>query len=99
MLERKYAQHVGEIIEQVRRKEGREIGAFIAEMLLPSVAGQIVFPINYLKEAYLQVRAAGGVCIADEECRSDSDNWGRISGGFETQGAVRGHRGAGQAHW
>src|SRR6266851_3697290 len=58
----KYAAHVGEILE---RAEGREVAAFIAETL-PSVAGQIVFPPNYLAEVYRHVRAAGAVCIADE---------------------------------
>ena len=60
----KYAAHVGEIADRLR-EEGRGVAAFIAETL-PSVAGQIVFPANYLAEAYRRVRAAGGVCIADE---------------------------------
>jgi 4-aminobutyrate aminotransferase-like enzyme len=38
---------------------------FIAESM-PSVAGQIVLPDGYLKTIYEAVRAAGGVCIADE---------------------------------
>jgi 4-aminobutyrate aminotransferase-like enzyme len=33
---------------------------------MPSVAGQIVLPKDYLKEVYTIVRTAGGVCIADE---------------------------------
>src|SRR5260370_6751251 len=59
-----YAEHVGEILERVR-DEGREVAAYIAETL-PSVGGQIVFPPNYLTEAYRRVRAAGAVCIAGE---------------------------------
>jgi 4-aminobutyrate aminotransferase-like enzyme/Ser/Thr protein kinase RdoA (MazF antagonist) len=81
----KYAQHVGDIIGAAR-KEGREIAAFIAETL-PSVAGQIIFPPDYLKEAYLFVRAAGGVCIADEV----QVGFGRLGThfwGFETQDVV-----------
>jgi 4-aminobutyrate aminotransferase-like enzyme/Ser/Thr protein kinase RdoA (MazF antagonist) len=81
----KYAQHVGEIVSGAQ-KEGREIAAFIAETL-PSVAGQIVFPPKYLKEAYLFVRAAGGVCIADEV----QVGFGRLGThfwGFETQDVV-----------
>ncbi len=81
----KYARHVGDIIEAAR-KEGHEIAAFIAETL-PSVAGQIVFPPDYLKEAYLLVRAAGGVCIADEV----QVGFGRLGThfwGFETQEVV-----------
>ncbi|HEX6650437.1 MAG TPA: aminotransferase class III-fold pyridoxal phosphate-dependent enzyme, partial [Pyrinomonadaceae bacterium] len=38
---------------------------FIAESM-PSVAGQIVLPAGYLNKVYDAVRAAGGVCIADE---------------------------------
>jgi 4-aminobutyrate aminotransferase-like enzyme len=38
---------------------------FIAESM-PSVAGQIILPDGYLKNVYDAVRAAGGVCIADE---------------------------------
>jgi len=46
-------------------KEGARPAAFIAETC-PSVGGQIVFPPGYLKAAYAHIRAAGGVCIADE---------------------------------
>ncbi len=38
---------------------------FIAESM-PSVAGQIILPDGYLENVYDAVRAAGGVCIADE---------------------------------
>ncbi|HEY4816441.1 MAG TPA: aminotransferase class III-fold pyridoxal phosphate-dependent enzyme, partial [Candidatus Acidoferrum sp.] len=81
----KYAAHVGEILESARR-EGRDVAAFIAETL-PSVAGQIVFPPNYLREVYRRVRAAGAVCIADEV----QVGFGRLGThfwGFETQGVV-----------
>ena len=81
----KYAAHVGEILERNSR-EGRSVAAFIAETL-PSVAGQIVFPPNYLSEVYGRVRAAGAVCIADEV----QVGFGRLGThfwGFETQGVV-----------
>ncbi len=84
-LGKKYAAHVGEICEKLRR-EGRWAAAYIAETL-PSVAGQIVFPAGYLAEVYRQVRAAGGVCIADEV----QVGFGRLGThfwGFETQGVV-----------
>ena len=54
---------------------------------MPSVAGQVVFPPNYLAEVYKDVRAAGGVCIADEV----QVGFGRLGTqlwGFETQGVV-----------
>ncbi len=57
-------QHVFDVIDRVRQ-EGRDFCGFIAESM-PSVAGQIVLPPDFLKTAYEAVRAAGGVCIADE---------------------------------
>lgn len=81
----KYAALVGEILDRAARA-GRGVAAYIAETL-PSVAGQIVFPQNYLAEVYRQVRAAGAVCIADEV----QVGFGRLGThfwGFETQGVV-----------
>ena len=81
----KYAAHVGEILDSLRR-EGRGIAAYIAETL-PSVAGQVVFPEGYLAEVYKQIRATGAVCIADEV----QVGFGRLGThfwGFETQGVV-----------
>jgi 4-aminobutyrate aminotransferase-like enzyme/Ser/Thr protein kinase RdoA (MazF antagonist) len=43
----------------------RTPAAFIAESA-PSVGGQIILPDRYLASVYAIVRAAGGVCIADE---------------------------------
>jgi 4-aminobutyrate aminotransferase-like enzyme/Ser/Thr protein kinase RdoA (MazF antagonist) len=77
----KYAQHVGEICKRLQMRGSRP--AFIAETL-PSVGGQIVFPPNYLAEAYHHVHAAGGICIADEV----QVGFGRLGThfwGFETQ--------------
>jgi len=82
---RKYAQQVAQLLENMRA-EGRQPAAFIAETL-PSVAGQIVFPPNYLAATYKHVRAAGGVCIADEV----QVGFGRLGThfwGFETQQVV-----------
>ncbi len=59
-----YARHVHERITRLRER-GRGIAGFIAETC-PSVGGQIIFPRGYLAEVYRYVRAAGGVCIADE---------------------------------
>jgi 4-aminobutyrate aminotransferase-like enzyme len=84
-LGQKYAREVAEILENVKR-EGRSVAAFIAETL-PSVAGQIVFPPDYLREVYHHVREAGGVCIADEV----QVGFGRLGShfwGFQTQGVV-----------
>ncbi|MDQ2929926.1 MAG: aminotransferase class III-fold pyridoxal phosphate-dependent enzyme, partial [Gemmatimonadota bacterium] len=60
----KYSSLLGDAIDRVHA-EGRDIAGFIAETC-PSVGGQIIFPPEYLMYAYELVRAAGGVCIADE---------------------------------
>jgi 4-aminobutyrate aminotransferase-like enzyme/Ser/Thr protein kinase RdoA (MazF antagonist) len=60
----KYASHVAAIVDDLAAR-GRGVAAFIAETC-PSVGGQIIFPPRYLEKVYESVRAAGGVCIADE---------------------------------
>ena len=83
-LGERYAAQVGEIVEKLS-KQGRK-ATYLAETL-PSVAGQIVFPPNYLAEVYRHVRAMGGVCIADEV----QVGFGRLGThfwGIETQGVV-----------
>jgi 4-aminobutyrate aminotransferase-like enzyme len=60
----KYARHVADTIAALGAQKRAPAG-FIAETC-PSVGGQIVFPEGYLAEVYTHVRAAGGVCIADE---------------------------------
>ena len=47
------------------KQQRKDLCGFIAESM-PSVAGQIVLPDGYLSQIYETVRAAGGVCIADE---------------------------------
>ena len=46
-------------------EQGNPVCAFICESI-QGVGGQIIHPPEYLKHAYLYVRDAGGVCIADE---------------------------------
>ncbi|MFS8046654.1 aminotransferase class III-fold pyridoxal phosphate-dependent enzyme [Rhizobium sp. BR 314] len=45
--------------------EGRRPALFFSEGIL-GTGGQLTLPANYLKEAYAHVRAAGGLCLADE---------------------------------
>ncbi|SHM91837.1 aminotransferase class III-fold pyridoxal phosphate-dependent enzyme [Flavobacterium saccharophilum] len=81
----KYAADVQRIIEDLK-KEDKAPAVFICETLL-GVGGQIPLPENYLKTAYDYVRAAGGVCIADEV----QVGFGRIGDhfwGFELQNVV-----------
>ncbi|NNJ11513.1 aminotransferase class III-fold pyridoxal phosphate-dependent enzyme [Chloroflexales bacterium ZM16-3] len=81
----KYAAPVEEIIARMRA-EGKGPAGFIAESL-PSVGGQIVPPPGYLTAVYDYVRAAGGICIADEV----QVGFGRLGAhfwGFAMQGVV-----------
>ena len=82
---KKYATDLEEILH-TSEKSGRPIAAFIAETL-PSVGGQIVFPENYLADAFAHVRAAGAVCIADE-VQVAFGRLGTHFWGFETQNAI-----------
>lgn len=80
-----YANYVAEVIAELSTSGVRLCG-FIAESL-PSVAGQIVLPKGYLEKVYKAVRAAGGVCIADEVQTA----YGRIGTnfwGFESQNVI-----------
>jgi 4-aminobutyrate aminotransferase-like enzyme len=60
----KYANAVGEIVERLH-SEQRDAAAFITESI-SGCGGQVFFPQGYLERAFALVRAAGGVCIADE---------------------------------
>lgn len=81
----RYARDVAKILADMR-KDGRRLAAYIAESV-PSVGGQVFFPDGYLAEVYHDVRAAGGLCIADEV----QVGFGRLGScwwGFETQQVV-----------
>ena len=80
-----YANHIGDVLQEVQAA-GRQVAAFFCESIL-GCGGQIVLPKNYLKQAYAQVRNAGGVCVADEV----QVGFGRVGShcwGFETQDVV-----------
>jgi 4-aminobutyrate aminotransferase-like enzyme/Ser/Thr protein kinase RdoA (MazF antagonist) len=80
-----YATHVDEIIRSLKL-EGKAPAAFIAESIV-SCGGQIPLPQGYLKAAYQYVRAAGGVCIADE-VQVGFGRVGKKFWGFELQDVV-----------
>ncbi|QVM97034.1 aminotransferase [Pseudomonas sp. SORT22] len=66
--------------------EQRQLAGFICEPVYGN-AGGISLPAGYLQQAYAKVRAAGGVCIADEV----QVGYGRLGTwfwGFEEQGVV-----------
>ncbi|MCK5610207.1 aminotransferase class III-fold pyridoxal phosphate-dependent enzyme [Candidatus Pacearchaeota archaeon] len=82
---KKYADDVKDKIQKIQNM-GKRVVAFICEPIM-SCAGQIVFPKNYLQEAFRNVREAGGVCIADEV----QIGFGRVGThfwGFQTQDVV-----------
>jgi len=80
---RKYAADVKSVIDYATPGQ---VGGFIAESI-QGVGGTVVFPDGYLKRAYEYVRAAGGVCIADE-VQTGFARTGRHFWGFQLQGVV-----------
>ncbi|MDO5757994.1 MAG: aminotransferase class III-fold pyridoxal phosphate-dependent enzyme, partial [Rhodobacterales bacterium] len=67
------------------QKRGHRLAGFISETF-PSVGGQIIPPPGYLHEVYKRIRAAGGICIADE-VQTGLGRLGRHYFAFEAQGA------------
>ena len=63
-----------------------QVAGFIAESI-QGVGGCVVFPDGYLKYVYEHVRAAGGLCIADE-VQTGFGRTGTHYWGFETQRVV-----------
>ncbi len=80
---RKYAEDVKSLIQF---GTSGQVAAFIAESI-QGVGGTVVFPDGYLKHAYEHVRAAGGLCIADE-VQSGFGRTGTHYWGFQTQGVT-----------
>jgi 4-aminobutyrate aminotransferase-like enzyme len=80
----KYADSVVTILDRLKDSAGP--AAFIAESW-PSVGGQLQLPQGYLPAVYEHVRAAGGVCIADE-VQTGFGRLGKWFWGFETYGVV-----------
>jgi alanine-glyoxylate transaminase/(R)-3-amino-2-methylpropionate-pyruvate transaminase len=80
---KKYADDVKNLIDY---GTSGQVAAFIAESI-QGVGGCIVFPNSYLKHVYEHVRAAGGLCIADE-VQTGFGRTGTHFWGFETQGVI-----------
>src|SRR4051794_1176096 len=79
----KYAADIKNLIDYATPGQ---VAGFIAESI-QGVGGVIVFPDGYLKHAYEHVRAAGGVCIADE-VQAGFGRTGTHFWGFETQDVI-----------
>lgn len=59
-----YADEVKKLIDNAH-SQGRKVAGFMAESMV-SCGGQVVLPDSYLRNVYKYVRAAGGLCMADE---------------------------------
>jgi alanine-glyoxylate transaminase / (R)-3-amino-2-methylpropionate-pyruvate transaminase len=80
---KKYADDVKQLIDYATPGK---VAGFIAESI-QGVGGFVEFPQGYLKQTYEYVRAAGGVCIADE-VQTGFGRTGTHFWGFETQGVI-----------
>jgi len=80
---KKYAHDVKEVIDYATPGK---VAAFIAESI-QGVGGFVEFPQGYLKQTYEYIRAAGGVCIADE-VQTGFGRTGTHFWGFETQDVI-----------
>lgn len=80
------AQDYAQEVERCLAKIHRPICGFLCESS-PSVAGQIMLPNGYLERVYSLVRAAGGVCIADE-VQTGYGRLGEAFYSFELQGVT-----------
>jgi len=81
----KYAARVGEAIETLSER-GCKPAMFLCDAIFDS-NGALTAPPGYFHKAYEQVRAAGGLCVADEVqsglCRLGDHMWG-----FEDSGVI-----------
>lgn len=75
------AAHYAKYVEDACR--GGPVDAFFIESGM-SVAGVILPPDGYLEKCYAAVRAAGGMCVADE-VQTGMGRFGRFWWGFEQQ--------------
>ncbi len=80
--------YAGEVQNQLGRihKKGRGVGGLIVESII-SCGGQIELPEGFLPQAYAHVRAAGGLCIADE-VQVGCGRVGKAFWGFQLHGVV-----------
>eukprot|EP00808_Paulinella_micropora_P029465 g65754.t1 len=83
----KYASHVQQACDvAAKRTPGGGVAAFFIESGM-SVAGVVVPPPGYLEECYKHVRAAGGICVADE-VQVGFGRFGDHFWAFQQQGVV-----------
>jgi len=72
-----YAADIDNCLARLEARTGSRAATFIAESI-SGVGGQIVYPDGYFDAVYKKIRAAGGICIADEvQC-----GFGRVGSNF-----------------
>jgi 4-aminobutyrate aminotransferase-like enzyme len=85
VLGAKYAAFVGGAIESLSER-GHKPAMFMCDSIFDS-NGALIAPTGYFHKVYEQVRAAGGLCVADEVqsglCRLGDHMWG-----FEDSGVI-----------
>ncbi|WPO99716.1 aminotransferase [Pseudomonas sp. HR96] len=80
-----YIEEVDALLARLAQQQ-RQVAGFICEPVYGN-AGGIALPAGYLREVYARVRAAGGLCIADE-VQVGYGRLGEYFWGFEEQGVV-----------
>ncbi|MEE9333257.1 MAG: aminotransferase class III-fold pyridoxal phosphate-dependent enzyme [Granulosicoccaceae bacterium] len=80
-----YAKQIDNAVDGINNAGGKLAG-FIAETF-PSVGGQVIPPDGYLDKVYRKIRAAGGICIADE-VQTGLGRLGEYYFAFEQQAVV-----------
>ena len=81
-----YAELLAAPIAAAIGRNGCGPAAFIAESI-SGCGGQVIFPDGFLRQAFEHVRAAGGVCIADE-VQVGLGRVGEAMWAYDNQGAV-----------
>ena len=81
-----YARSVMDCVGRIEARCGHGPAALITESIA-GVGGQVIYPEGYLSTAYRAVRAAGGLCIADE-VQCGLGRVGKHMWAFELQGVT-----------
>jgi len=80
------AKYAGEVEDHIRYATPGKVAGFVCESI-QGVGGAVVYPDGYLDRVYRSVRAAGGVCIADE-VQTGFGRTGTHYWGFELNGVT-----------
>ena len=78
--------YAGDVLDVIRHTTSGRVAGFICEPI-QGVGGVVEMPPGYLKHVYQHVRAAGGVCIADE-VQTGFGRTGDAFWGFENHGVT-----------